>query len=204
MANKKRSGDTKLTAQAAQTRQRLIDAVLELLPKYSFHTLSLDAIAAHVGMTKGAIYGSFPSKSALIMEALGTQPGLRPDLLEWPKSRHGPVRKRMRRLGEAVLAGLKGSTAFAPASIELVLHALKDADARQRRVDLGPDMRMLIEERVLDLFTPEELPMPPRAFSLLLSLLIPGLLFAHAYEGNVIDDETVLQMFEGFAAAARS
>jgi AcrR family transcriptional regulator len=177
---------------------------LELLPKYGFHTLSLDTIAAHVGMTKGAIYGSFPSKYALITEALGTQPGLRPDLLRWPKGRHGSVRQRMRRLGESVLAGLEGSTAFAPAAIELVLHALRDAEARQRRIDLGPDMRSLIEERLLELFTPEELPMSPRAFSLLLSLLIPGLLFAQAYEGNVIDGETVLEIFEGFAMAADS
>ena len=204
MANTKRSKDSKLATQAAATRQRLLDAALDLLPKHSFHTLSLDKIAAHVGMTKGAIYGSFPSKYALIMEALGTQPGLRPDLLEWPKSRHGSVRKRMRLLGEAVLAGLESSHVFAPASIELVLHALTDDEARQGRMNLGPQMRALIEEKLLGLFAPEELPMPPRAFALLVSLLVPGLLFARAYESNAIDDEVVLEIFEGFAAAADS
>ncbi len=99
MANDKGAMDSKLAAKAAQTRRRLIDAALELLPKYGFHTLSLDMIATHVGMTKGAIYGSFPSKYALIMEALGTRPGLRPDRLDWPQGRHGSVRERMRRLG---------------------------------------------------------------------------------------------------------
>ncbi len=200
----KQRKDSRLKAQAAETRQRLITAVLELLPKYSFHTLSLETIAAHVGMTKGAIYGSFPSKSALIMEALGTQPGLRPDLLEWPKGRQGSARKRMRSLGQAVLAGLEVSTEFAPASIELVLHALTDDEARQRRISLGPATRAMIEEKLLGLFKPEELPMAPRAFALMLSLLVPGLLFARAYEGNVVDNETVLEIFEGLATATDS
>jgi AcrR family transcriptional regulator len=190
-----------LAAQAAQTRQRLIDATLELLPKYSFHTLSLDMIAAQVGMTKGAIYGSFPSKYALIMEALGTRPGLRPDRLNWPEGRHGSMRERMRRLGEAVLAGLEKSSAFAPASTELVLHTFADEDARRHRVTLGLEMRALIEERLLRLFAPEELPMPPTAFALLFSLLVPGLMFARAYEGHAVDDETILAIFEGFATS---
>lgn len=174
---------------------------MELLPKHSVHTLSLDMIAAHVGMTKGAIYGSFPSKYALIAEALGTQPGLRPECLDWPSGRRGSVRQRMRELGEAVLAGLAESSALAPASMELVLHALTDEQARQQRMTLGPEMRIRIEQRVLELFAPDELPMPPRAFALLLSLLVPGLMFARAYEGERIDDETVIAIFEGFAAA---
>jgi AcrR family transcriptional regulator len=193
-----------LAAQAAQTRQRLIDATLELLPRYSFHTLSLDTIAAHVGMTKGAIYGSFPSKYALIMEALGTQPGLRPERLDWPEGRHGSIRERMRQLGEAVLTGLKQSSAFAPASTELVLHTFADEDARRHRVGLGLEMRALIEQKLLRLFAPEELPMPPAAFALLFSLLVPGLMFARAYEGHAIDDETILAIFEGFAAGGPS
>jgi AcrR family transcriptional regulator len=193
-----------LAAQAAQTRKRLIDAALELLPKHSFHTLSLDMIAAHVGMTKGAIYGSFHSKYALIMEALGTQPGLRPERLDWPEGRHGSVRERMRALGEAVLIGLEKSSAFAPASTELVLHTFADEDARRDRVGLGLEMRAQIEEKLLRLFAPEELPMPPAAFALLFSLLVPGLMFARAYEGHAVDDETILAIFEGFATDAAS
>jgi AcrR family transcriptional regulator len=198
----KKVGESKLAAQAVETRRKLIEAVLELLPKHSFHTLSLDTIAAHVGMTKGAIYGSFPSKYALITEALGTRPGLRPEHLNWPQGRDGSVQERMRKLGEAVLAGLKESSALAPASTELVLHALKDGEARQRRIAIGPEIRILIEEKLLGLFAPEELPMPPHTFALVFSLLVPGLLFARAYEGNAIDDETVLAIFDGFAAAA--
>lgn len=203
-ARGKKAKDTKLAAQAAETRRRLIEATLELLPKYSFHTLSLETIAAHVGVTKGAIYGSFPNKQTLIAEALGTQPGLRPDLLEWPQRGDGSVRGRMRLLGKAVLAGVAESGALAPASIELVLHALTNEEAWERRMKLGQEMRALIEGKVRELFTPEELPMSPRAFALLFSLLVPGLMFARAYEGNRIDDKTVLAIFEGLAAAAES
>lgn len=192
--------ESKLAAQAARTRKRLLEATLELLPKYSFHTLSLDAIAAHVGMTKGAIYGSFPNKYALIMEALGTLPDLRPDRIAWPTGREGTPRERMRRLGEAVVASLRSSSPYAPASMELVLHMLTSKEGRKRRKQIGLDMRAGIEARLHDLFAPEELTMPPRSVALALSLLVPGLMFARAFEGDAIDDETVIAMFEGFAA----
>jgi AcrR family transcriptional regulator len=202
LSNDKRpKPESKLAAQAARTRKRLIEATLELLPRHSFHTLSLDAIAAHVGMTKGAIYGSFPNKYALIGEALGSLPDLRPDRLAWPKGREGTPRERMRRLGEAVLASLGTSSAYAPASIELVLHMLTDEEGRKLRRQIGLEMRSRIEERLGELFAPDELTAPARSVSLAISLLVPGLMFARAYEGGEIDDETVLGMFEGFAAS---
>jgi AcrR family transcriptional regulator len=203
-ARDKRRKDSKLARRAADTRRRLLEAALELLPKHSFHTLSLDMIAAHVGMTKGAIYGSFPSKYALIAEALGTQPGLRPDRLAWPKSRRGSVRERMRRLADVILAAVEESSALAPASSELVRHTFTDDEERQRRVLIGAEMRLALEEKILGLFAPEELPMTPRAFALLLSVLVPGLMFGRAYEGSAVDDETVRAIFDGLAAAAAS
>jgi AcrR family transcriptional regulator len=204
LAKEKGRKESKLAAQAAETRRKLLDAALELLPKHNFHTLSLDMIAAHVGMTKGAIYGSFPSKYALIMEALGTRSGLRPERLDWPQGRGGSVRQRMRKLAEAVLAALDESSAYAPASAALVQHAFTDKQGRRRRRQVGPEMRTALEAKILGLFAPEELPMPPAAFALLLSLLVPGLMFGRAYEGDAIDDETVLAIFDGFAAAADS
>jgi TetR/AcrR family acrAB operon transcriptional repressor len=196
---KRQEQKSKLAAQTARTRKRLIEATLDLLPKYGFHTLSLDTIAEHVGMTKGAIYGHFPSKYALIMEALGTRADLRPDRIEWPKGRNGSPRERLRRLGEAVLATLEKASPLATASIELVLYVLTDEEARQRRMTAGLQMRSLIEQQILELFAPDELPMPPRAFALFISLMVPGLMFARAFEGNAIDDATVLAMFEGLA-----
>jgi AcrR family transcriptional regulator len=196
---KPRKQESKLAAQRLRTRKRLLEAALELLPKYSFHTLSLDTIAEHVGMTKGAIYGQFPNKYALIMEALGTRPGLRPELIEWPKGRDGSPRERARRLGEAVLASLRTTGPFATASIELVLHTLTDERARETRKAIGIEMRRLIEQHARELFAPHELTMQLPAFSLLISLLVPGLMFARAFEGDAVDDETVLALFEGLA-----
>ncbi|HEU4617162.1 MAG TPA: helix-turn-helix domain-containing protein [Gammaproteobacteria bacterium] len=197
---KRQKPESKLAQRRARTRQRLIEAALELLPKHSFHTLSLDAIAEHVGMTKGAIYGHFPNKHTLIMEALGTLPELRPDRIAWPKGRTGSPRARLRKLGKAVVATLEKASPHASASIELVLHTLTDEEAGQRRRALGAEMRGSIEQRILDLFAPDELSMPPRALALFVSLMVPGLMFARAFEGDAIDDETVLAIFEGLAA----
>jgi AcrR family transcriptional regulator len=200
--DRREKAESKLAAQAARTRKRLIDATLELLPKYSIHTLSLDVIAKHVGMTKGAVYGHFPSKQALIAVAIGTRPGLRPDLIGWPTTRKGSVRARLRRLGEAVIASARDSSAFAPAATELILQGFSDEAGRRQRRELGQQLRAQIEAKVEALFAREELPMPPAAFALLVSLLVPGLMFARAYEETAIDDATVLAMFEGLAGPA--
>lgn len=191
--------ESKLTAQRRRTRARLLEATLELLPSHSFHSLSLDTIAQHVGMTKGAIYGHFPNKYSLIMSALGTRPELRPERIAWPTGREGSKRERLRRLGEAVLAALEESAPFAIVSTELLLHTLTDDAAFETRKGVGLQMRSEIEQRVRELFAPEELPMPPGAFALLISLLVPGLMFARALEGDAVDDDTILAMFEGLA-----
>jgi hypothetical protein len=63
-------------------------------------------------------------------------------------------------------------------------------------------MRVLVEEKLLALFAPEELRMPPRALALLFSLVIPGLMFARAYEGKAVDDAAIFAIFDGLVAEA--
>lgn len=193
--------ESKLAAQAARTRARLIEATLELLPKHGFRKLSLDAIAAHVGMTKGAIYASFPSKDALIMAALGSRPESRPDLsgMNWPKGREGTVKERLHKLGLAVLEAMATAGPVAGASLELVALALSSEPVREHVASLRTRSLENMRQHVLDLFAPEELPMPVEAFALLLASLIPSLMYNRLLQGDGLHDDTVLAMFEGLA-----
>jgi AcrR family transcriptional regulator len=61
-----------LTRQArkAATRQALVQAAGELFARHGMEGASLDEIAAHVGLTKGAIYANFRNKEELI-DAVG-------------------------------------------------------------------------------------------------------------------------------------
>jgi len=190
-----------MSAKRAATRARLLESTLALLATHGLHRLSLDAIAAHAGVTKGAIYDNFESKDALLAAAIASQPRESADLFIWPKGRQGGVRERLRRLGRAVLDGHRASPQAAIGAAEFLLYALTHEDFRSRlgeMPNLGP--RRAIED-VLGLFAPEELGMSPEAFSILLNSLIPGLMYARTLTTLPMSDELVLSIFEGLAGA---
>jgi len=191
---------SKLEAQSEATRERLIAATLELLPERGLHGVSLDAIAARAGVTKGAIYGHFGSKDGLIRKALGSRPESRPDQIAWPAGREGSVPARLRRLGEAVVAAVDNAGPTSQASAEFLQHALRDPKLRPWVADRGRESLRITEARIRDLFGADELAMPPRALALLLVSIIPGLTYRHALGGLDGERETVLAMFEGLAA----
>lgn len=53
-------------ARKAETRQALIEAAAELFAARGIEATTVEQIAARVGLTKGAVYGNFASKAALI------------------------------------------------------------------------------------------------------------------------------------------
>jgi AcrR family transcriptional regulator len=176
----------------------LIEIALRLLERQEFRRMSLDAIAAEAGLTKGAIYGHFKSKDDLMVAALFSKPEARPEMLVWPRGRNGTVRQRLRRLGKAVLSQRNKAGASAAVAAELMAYALANDNLKGQVGGVLSHSQAELQPRILSLFAPEELPMPVESFALLLSALIPGVLFVRAFRGE-IHDKTVLAMFEGLA-----
>jgi AcrR family transcriptional regulator len=192
----------KLAEQRARTRQRLLETTLELLAKHGFHGISLDMIAAEVGVTKGAIYGNFESKDALIVAALASQPDRATQGFVWPTGRTGDVRARLRKLGQAMLDGQgdgKARNASAIGHAEFLLYALTHEDMRKRLHEIAPLGPTRMSEQISELFAPEELPMPVESFAWLLSSLFQGLSYARALAPRPPTDEQILAIFEGLA-----
>jgi len=192
----------KLSERRALTRRKLIEATLALMGEGGLHGVSLDAVARRVGVTKGAIYDNFESKDAMIVAALASLPEEALAPIIWPKGRHGSVRERMRRLGEAVLAGRGEVGKGALGAAEFSLYALTHEDLRGRLAEIVAMGPTRTKAHLLDLFAPEELPMPIESFALLLHSLIPGLAQFRAIAPRPPSRETVLAMFEGLAQAA--
>jgi AcrR family transcriptional regulator len=192
----------KLAEKAAQTRARLIKVTQQLMLTEEFEKLSLETIAREAGVTTGAIYGHFGSKHGLLMAIAQTRPAARPEMFEWPKGRKGTPRQRLRRLGRAIIdhqaeaVGLAG----AKSAMKFLAYAFDHEDMHPQVGAMGAMSRKAIEQRILDLFEPEELPMPVASFALLLAQLIPGMLVSRSFDPN-ITDETVLAMFEGLAGS---
>ena len=61
-----------------RTRAALIAAAWEVIEEKGFAAASLEEIARRVGMTRGAIYSNFPSRSDLLL-AVVSQRGLKID-----------------------------------------------------------------------------------------------------------------------------
>ena len=91
-----------------ETRSAIIDAAARLFARHGIEATSIDAVVASVGLTKGAVYGSFASKHELI-EAVAERysapadvaPLLRADL---------PLAERLRLFGRGVHAALQGAS----------------------------------------------------------------------------------------------
>jgi AcrR family transcriptional regulator len=195
---------TKLSEKRARTRRKLLEATLAVIGEGGLHGLSLDAVAKRVGVTKGAIYDNFESKDAMIVAAFASLPDEALSPIVWPKGREGTVRDRMRRLGDAVLAGRGGEPgAGATGATEFSLYALTHEDMRRRLVEITAMGPTRTQQHLLELFEPEELAMPVEAFAVLLHALIPGLAQYRALAPRPPSRETVLAIFEGLVGPAQ-
>jgi AcrR family transcriptional regulator len=58
----------KTKEEAARTRQRILDAALDVFYKKGYLATTIDDIATRIRLTKGAVYWHFDSKSDLILE----------------------------------------------------------------------------------------------------------------------------------------
>jgi AcrR family transcriptional regulator len=188
-----------LSERKAHTRQKLIEAALAVMAEGGLHGVSVDAVAKRVGVTKGAVYDNFESKDALIVAALISIP---PDAMApfvWPKGRHGTVRERLEKLGEAVWAGRGDVAKSALGAAEFNLYALMHEDLRARMSEIASMGPTRTKERLLELFDHHELPMPIDAFALLLHSLVPGLAQFRALAPKPPSKAMVIAMFAGLA-----
>lgn len=188
-----------LSPKSARTRARLIEAALKVIGEKGFHRATLDEIAARAGLTKGALYDKFESKDALFLAVVAAATREALERFAWPRGREGSVKQRLRRLAEAVLADEPRAAAEAPLRAEFLLYTLTHQEMRERIAAFGPERFRLTEERILELFAPEELPCPPDRFVLLLEALIPGLMFLRAQVPAIATDEAVIAVFEALA-----
>jgi len=84
-----------------ETRQRVLDAALELFGEHGVGGTSLQMIADRLGVTKAAVYYQFPAKEDIILAVLAPAFDQMRDFLERAEAEPGP-----RRRFDIVLEGL--------------------------------------------------------------------------------------------------
>jgi AcrR family transcriptional regulator len=112
--------------QRIKTRQAIVATAGRLFMRRGIDATSIDAVAAELGLTKGAVYANFPSKSALI-EAVAELGASTTDLLNVLLRADLPLDERLRRLGRDLVT--RGPTReLVLLDLEYVIYA-----ARHRR-----------------------------------------------------------------------
>jgi|HubBroStandDraft_6_1064221.scaffolds.fasta_scaffold61087_2 AcrR family transcriptional regulator len=183
-------------ARKTETRDAIIDAAAWLFARRGIEATSLDAIAARVGLTKGAVYGSFTSKRELI-EAVAKahsapaniRPLLRADL---------PLDERLRVFGREVVTLLRGVTRQAILlDFEYQVYAKRNkawGDAMrlsQRREVAG----LVVEFEAVNQERGETPPMPAMEFFDALLTVSRGITHQLALDPDAISAETVAKLF---------
>lgn len=163
---------------AARNREHLLDAAGQLISTGGISGTSLEAIANHAGLTKGAVYSQFESKEDLLIALLDRR-------FEVGYAELSSVFEANESLVE-LLARLdtwhRGSTGdgrlWATLELELALAAIRQPRLRERlrarQTASREQLARLIEE--LSAKYGIELPLPPAEFAMILSAVSDGLL----------------------------
>lgn len=185
-----------------RTREALLDAAAALFRRKGIMATSLDEIAAHAGMTKGAIYGNFSGKDDLVF-AVATERAPRPR----------PIFDQGRPFDEQLDDLIRSASALTPAALrqfavllELDLYTVTHEKFRKRLAAFGVERYRWSAENLASIMDVRELPLPPLQFAIAVHALVNGLLFQRAFFPDLIDDGTLaaaLQALAGNACARR-
>jgi len=99
---------------SAQAHQAILDATLELLAEVGLQALSLEQVAAHAAVGKKTIYRRWPSKEALVLDAI------RSIQMEMPIIETGHLRADLITMYRTALQNLQSRPLIRPLYLRLV------------------------------------------------------------------------------------
>jgi AcrR family transcriptional regulator len=180
-----------------ETRAAVIDAAARLFARQGIEATSIDAVAASVGLTKGAVYGSFGSKQELI-EAVAERysapadvaPLLRLDL---------PLAERLRLFGRGVCAALEGASRLQMLlDFEYAVYAKRNKRwAAKIREDGGAALRELaLRFHAVNVARGERPPLGAEAFLTMVTVAVRGVVQQFALDPASLRRSALETFFE--------
>jgi AcrR family transcriptional regulator len=188
-------------ARAAESRDAIVETAARLFLRSGIEATSLDAVAAELGLTKGAVYGKFPSKGALV-EAVATTRSTTERIFDALLEPGQPLATRLARFSEQVVkSDVRRSTVLL--DLEYVIYSARNGlwekTGRARtEAKLG---RLAARFREVNAGTGDRLAMPEEKFLLLLNILARGLVQELALHPGSITVADVTRMMGQLAPA---
>jgi len=133
-----------------QTRERLMDAALEVFSRQGYYATSVDEVAAQAGFSKGAVYSNFSSKEDLFLALIDRNfardvqgyPGIGHFMNEENQPEQGPDFK------EIILQNRSWNLLMT----EFILYAIRDAANREKLAGRLEQLRGKMEENLALLY----------------------------------------------------
>lgn len=178
-----------------RTRERLIEAALEVIREKGYNRTSLEEVARRANMTRGAIYNNFKDKEDLLLAAAVTR---------WkpvapPLKKGMSLKTIMRTVGKAAAEAVPERRANAIAALSFQIYALGNETMRERMVETDAACYAWATERLLAAIPASKLPLPPEEFVRLLHALTDGLITLRFLTPELIDDDLIIAAFESLA-----
>jgi AcrR family transcriptional regulator len=174
-----------------RTREALVEATRALIAERGLAAVTLDEVAARIGVTKGAIYSSFRGKGELIWAA--TAGGRRYLAASAPPGASIPERAR------AAARAVMDATPRTPEQIELhhqlQIYAAQDPELRAIQ---AADQRAIIDSIVAGIEAEygERLRIPARALGVAYQALVRGFLNQWLQTPDEVTEDVVAAAFE--------
>lgn len=180
-----------------RTRAALIEATLAIVAEQGFAAVTLDAVAARVGVTKGAIYSNFRGKGELLWEAVGAKAlRLEPQLTPGASLRehaHAIARALIAQIPQAERDAAFHGQLQAYIQTDPELRALQTAQYEALFDSIAVQLQTLLGERLV---------MPARSMALAIQALIWGYMHQRSQTPDAVTEEVIAQGFEALARGA--
>ena len=191
-SDKPRRGDKR-----ERTRAALIAAAWAVVDEKGFGAASLEEIARRAGMTRGAIYSNFPSRSDLMLAMAGAR-GLK---IDRDFSRPGTLKDQLRGFAEGLIETLPGARGTQRWHAEFMVHIAADPVLRDH---IAAGFAALFDEMAGQFRRQhgESLAIDAHSLALAIQSLAMGFVYQAILSPQAVPPKAVVEAFEALADGA--
>jgi AcrR family transcriptional regulator len=179
----------------ARTRKRLIEAASAIIREKGYAHVSMEAVAARAGVSRGSIYGNFRDRNDLIA-AVGAERAPR----VFPAPTPGAdLRTQLRAVGKTVTEAARRHRDDTIYWSAYMTYVQSDEELKRRAAEQGRMVRKMIVDAWSAALPPEAMPMPVETFVKVLLTLTTGLIMAHSMSPDDFGEDVIVTAFEALA-----
>jgi AcrR family transcriptional regulator len=179
----------------ARTRRKLIEAVSAIIREKGYVHVSMEAVAARAGVTRGSIYGNFRDRNDLIA-AVGAERAPRVFPAPTPGAN---LRTQMRAVGKTVAEAARRHRDDTIYWSAYMTHVQSDEELKRRSAEQGRMVRKMVVDAWSAALPPGAMPMPVETFVKVLMTLTTGLIMAHSMSPEDFGEDVIVAAFEALA-----